>query len=323
MRGRPVVLGYYFTDDVRSRGKLPPTRSCREEYFEGRNISAVAHTPDLGRTSPNCSNRPLSAGHFNTIPDVDGVYRRVPMLAEYEGAYYRTLVARGCSPAAGLACRHTRIHRRRPLSSGGYPGLEWLEIGRSAHSGRHRGNGARALSRRRTQLSLRLSQRCPEGQGGSRPCWRTASSCVGATAPGLLDLRSTPVDAVYPGVEIHANLIAGMLDGTAIKQRPPTCSGPRCFLLFLSGVVMALVLPLLSPLRGMLVTALVLVAVFGTNLLVWDRANLVAAARLRRADDCGAVRAQHVLRVLGGSRGPSARSPGASASTCRPSWWTR
>ena len=35
---------------------------------------------------------------------------------------------------------------------------------------------------------------------------------VGTTAPALLDLRSTPVDSVYPGVEIHANLIAGMLD---------------------------------------------------------------------------------------------------------------
>ena len=32
---------------------------------------------------------------------------------------------------------------------------------------------------------------------------------VGATAPGLMDLRSTPVGSVYPGVEIHANLVAG------------------------------------------------------------------------------------------------------------------
>ena len=36
---------------------------------------------------------------------------------------------------------------------------------------------------------------------------------VGTTAPGLMDLRATPVGASYPGVEIHANLLAGMLDG--------------------------------------------------------------------------------------------------------------
>ena len=42
---------------------------------------------------------------------------------------------------------------------------------------------------------------------------------VGASAHGLQDLRSTPVDSVFPGVEIHANLIAGILGGT-IKEKP-------------------------------------------------------------------------------------------------------
>ena len=35
---------------------------------------------------------------------------------------------------------------------------------------------------------------------------------VGTTAPGLLDLRVTPVGETYPGVETHANLISGLLD---------------------------------------------------------------------------------------------------------------
>jgi adenylate cyclase len=33
---------------------------------------------------------------------------------------------------------------------------------------------------------------------------------VGATAAGLLDLRATPVQNVFPGVEINANLVAGL-----------------------------------------------------------------------------------------------------------------
>ena len=32
-----------------------------------------------------------SGGHFNPLPDEDGVTRRVPMLAEYDGAYYESL----------------------------------------------------------------------------------------------------------------------------------------------------------------------------------------------------------------------------------------
>ena len=42
---------------------------------------------------------------------------------------------------------------------------------------------------------------------------------LGFTAPGLMDLRATPVSAVYPGVEVHANLISGMLDGR-VPARP-------------------------------------------------------------------------------------------------------
>ena len=53
---------------------------------------------------------------------------------------------------------------------------------------------------------------------------------VGTTAPGLNDLRAAPVASVYPGVEIHANLIAGMLDGS-IKQRPPYVLGAEVVLL--------------------------------------------------------------------------------------------
>jgi adenylate cyclase len=97
---------------------------------------------------------------------------------------------------------------------------------------------------------------------------------VGTTAPGLFDLHATPVASVYPGVEIHANLIAGMLDGD-IKQRPPYVLGAEVILLLVSGLAMAIILPLVSPLRATLITALVLVSAFATNVWVWDSGNLV------------------------------------------------
>ena len=97
---------------------------------------------------------------------------------------------------------------------------------------------------------------------------------VGTSAPGLLDLRSTPVDPVYPGVEVHANLIAGMLDGN-IKQQPPYVLGAEFVLLLLSGLTMALLLPLLSPLISTLTTVAVLFAVLATNLTVYHYGNLV------------------------------------------------
>ena len=97
---------------------------------------------------------------------------------------------------------------------------------------------------------------------------------VGTSAPGLLDLRATPVQEVYPGVEVHANMISGMLDRN-IKQKPPYVVGAEFVSLLIAGLAMALLLPLLNPLKSLLVTVAVLLGVLFTNLLVFHVGNLV------------------------------------------------
>jgi adenylate cyclase len=97
---------------------------------------------------------------------------------------------------------------------------------------------------------------------------------VGTTAPGLLDLRATPVGPTYPGVEIHANLIAGILDG-AIKQRPPYVLAAEFMLLLFSGVAVALLLPFLSPLISTVTTVVVLALVVAANVAIFDYGNVV------------------------------------------------
>jgi len=97
---------------------------------------------------------------------------------------------------------------------------------------------------------------------------------VGTTAPGLLDLRATPVDPVYPGVEVHANLIAGILDDN-IKQKPPYVIGAEFALLFVVGITLAFLLPYLNPLRATLMSAGVLGAVFAGNLAAFHAGNIV------------------------------------------------
>ncbi len=43
---------------------------------------------------------------------------------------------------------------------------------------------------------------------------------LGFTAPGLFDLRSSPVANVYPGVEIHATFLDNLLSGDFIREAP-------------------------------------------------------------------------------------------------------
>jgi adenylate cyclase len=91
---------------------------------------------------------------------------------------------------------------------------------------------------------------------------------VGASAPGLLDLRSTPVESVYPGVEIHANLVAGMLDRN-LKEKPPYMLGFEVMLLVVGGVVLALLIPMLSALWATVATLVGLVLIVAFNFVVW------------------------------------------------------
>ena len=89
-----------------------------------------------------------------------------------------------------------------------------------------------------------------------------------------MDLRATPVGGAYPGVEVHANLIAGMLDNN-IKRQPGYLPAAEVFQLILIGGLLVVFLPLLSPIRAMLLAMTSLASVLAFNLWLWHSFNLV------------------------------------------------
>lgn len=273
MKGRAVVLGYSFSKEepgAAPKKGLLPMPAFPAGAFAGRPMNFDAYngyTANLAELQSHAA----GAGHINPYVDMDGIIRRVPMLAEYAGAYYEPLslamvrVLFGVPPVKPLFADEGL--------SGNYAGLEWLQVGSL-----------------KIPVDDTVSALVPyRGRQGSFNYYSIVDVLneridiaelqgkivlIGTTAPGLKDQRSTPVDPVYPGVEIHANLIAGMLDEN-IKQRPPYVVGAEFMLLLLSGVAMALLLPFLSPFKSMLVTLLVMVVVIATNLMVFHLGNLV------------------------------------------------
>jgi adenylate cyclase len=273
MKGRAVVLGYSFSKEepgAAPKKGLLPMPAFPAGAFAGRAMNFdvySGYTANLAELQTHAA----SAGHINPYVDIDGIIRRVPMLAEYGGAYYEPLslamvrVLFGVPPVKPLFADEGL--------SGSYAGLEWLQVGSL-----------------RIPVDDTVSALVPyRGRQGSFRYYSAVDVLqervdvaelqgkivlVGTTAPGLKDQRSTPVDPVYPGVEVHANLIAGMLDEN-IKQKPPYVVGAEFMLLLLSGVAMALLLPFLSPFKSMLVTLLVMVIVLATNLMVFHLGNLV------------------------------------------------
>ena len=277
IKGRPVVLGYYFNsaDDARESGGLP-VPVIPAGAFAGKNI-AFTSWKGFGGNLQEFQKNAASAGHFNPLVDFDGVSRRVPMLAEYKGAYYeslslsmiRTLLALGSGKFPDVVPGYPPD---RVISSG-YAGLEWLEVGPLKIPVDE--NVSALIPYRGKQGSFQyfsladvMSDRLPV------ETLKGKIALIGTSAPGLLDLRSTPVGSVYPGVEIHANLIAGMLD-SSIKQRPPFMLGAEVILLLIGGITLSLLMPVLSPLRATLVSILAMLLITGINVLIWSGAGMV------------------------------------------------
>jgi adenylate cyclase len=272
LKNRPVILGYYLSNitDGQSSGVLPPP-TLAAGGLAGRPV-AITRWQHYGANLPVLQAAAAGAGHFNPLVDFDGISRRVPLLAEYDGAYYESLALGVVRALAGFP----------PLVLGyadpsdNYAGLEWLEI--TTATGRLRmpvdENVAALIPYRGPQGSFSyLSATDVLNDRVAAARLKDRIVLVGTSAPGLMDLRATPVAAAYPGVEVHANLIAGMLDNT-LKQRPAYLLGADVVQVLVAGALMVFLLPLLSPLKATVLGLLVLLTLFGLNVTLWQTGNL-------------------------------------------------
>ena len=285
LRGRPVVLGYYFNsnDDALESGALPEP-VLPPGTFGNRKIR-FAIWKGYGANLPEFQSGAANAGHFNPLVDDDGVSRRVPMLMEYKGGYYEAFSLAIVRLYLGMqdAARNNKTALTlpkvltgtapEPFIKGSYTGLEWLEVGQL-----------------RIPVDDEVAALVPyRGPRGSFPYFSLADvwfdkvpveslkgriALIGTSAPSLVDLRSAPVDSVYPGVEIHANLVAGMLDGK-LKHKPAYMLGAEVLLLALGGVVLTLLIPMLAPLWASAATVTGMALITLLDIGVWSYSGLV------------------------------------------------
>jgi adenylate cyclase len=277
---KPVVLGYYFTSDRdgRSSGTLPAPVMGRES-LHGRPIKFTSWNGFGSNISQLAKAAPM-AGFFNPIVDSDGVVRSVPLLAEYQGHYYESLALAMFRMLAGLPSVEPGFPKDRFLARN-YQGLESIVLRLGAKSVAipvddkvatlvpFRGlGGPGGGSFRYVSAADVLSGRVPADS------LKDKIILVGTTAPGLQDLRVTPVGETYAGVETHANVISGMLDGK-ILVKPDYAVGYEVLLLLVSGLLLAFALPLLSATRAVALSLVVIAAIVGLNFWLYLGAGLV------------------------------------------------
>ncbi len=281
LKGRPIVLGYYFTGDRggRKSGVLP-SPVMDDKALMGRRINA-SHWTGFGSNIDVLAKAAPKAGFFNVLPNLnDGMVRTLPMLAEYDKQYYESLALGMFRMMAGDPVVKPGFPQERMVPRS-YVGLDSLQLERDG----------RVLSVPVTEgVATLIPFRGPGGpQGGSYtyvsaadvlndavPAGQLKGKIVllGTTAPGLLDLRVTPVGEAYPGVETHANVMSGMLDGK-ILIKPDYGLGYEVLVLVVSGLLLAFTLPRLSAPRAVMLSALVVLSVVGLNFSLYWSAGLV------------------------------------------------
>ncbi|MBC7404503.1 MAG: adenylate/guanylate cyclase domain-containing protein [Cytophaga sp.] len=273
LRGRPVILGYYFSNEGSTSGVLPRP-ALTLNTLNGRD-GGITTWRNHGGNLAAFQQAAAGAGHFNPIIDADGSIRRVPLLARYENAYYQSfslamvrayLNGATLQPQFGVGVSNTDTELESLLLSNTSGPLLTIPIDENVAAWvPYRGH-----QRSFTYFSAAdvLAQRIEPEQ------LRGKIVIIGPSAPGLGDLRTTPVGEIYPGMEVHANLITGMLD-SSIKQRSQYADAVGFLLLLGTGFFMIFFFPWRSPLWSTIATLFALLALAFSNLAFWQYTNWI------------------------------------------------
>ncbi|BEV13474.1 adenylate/guanylate cyclase domain-containing protein [Herbaspirillum sp. DW155] len=285
LRGQPVVMGYAFSNEAGAvvKGQLPPAAFAVAD-LGGRAVEAIRWRA-YGANLPQLQAAARAGGFFNPVPDDDGLIRSVPLLVRHGDQFYESLALATARVAVGGK-------RIKPVFLTSADGL----LGRQQDN--YDALAAIAVEARPQPLIIPVERKLTtlvtyRGSGGPQGgAYRYVPAVdvirgtyphekldgrimlVGTTVPGLNDLRATPVNPVYPGVEIHANLIASIIDDD-FKTRPDYATGYDGMQVALAGLLLGLLLPMLGPLASVLLALGSAAALGGLNFWLYDSAGMV------------------------------------------------
>ncbi|QAY96259.1 adenylate/guanylate cyclase domain-containing protein [Methylovirgula ligni] len=97
---------------------------------------------------------------------------------------------------------------------------------------------------------------------------------IGSSASALADIRSTPLEAAVPGVDIHAELLEHVLSGTRLA-RPDYAPGLEALLVVLGGAIMSLLARFTKPVAAVTVLLLSLEGLAFASFYAFSRTGLL------------------------------------------------
>jgi adenylate cyclase len=262
-----IVLGYFFDGlEKKAAGESVYDLKVNPELIKTSAYSLVHWLSPGARHFPlvtaegiqlNISRLTQAAadsGYFNAIPDIDGTIRWAPLAIRFDKELYAPLSISIIkhflgNPPLNLFVSEQGITRLR-LGDKQIPvdayGRFWINFRGPARTFPH------------YSFVDVIEGRIP------LETFRDKIVLVGATAIGIYDMRVTPFASVYPGVEVHANIIDNILRGDFIWLSSGLL-GPAVLLMIALSTLLGWCQPRLRALPSFLLfLGLVLMAIWGS-----------------------------------------------------------
>jgi len=230
-----VVLGYQFLFEPDSDSDdclLHPLQMNQRVH----NRADGDPSPFIHARSVSCNLKMLSeaaagSGFFNVSPDSDGILRRVPLIIEYGGTVY---------PSLALATLMRAQRMNDVLLETGNGSVELLYLNKIAIPLTSKGSMLirfRGKGRSFSYVSAAdiLSNRVAKEKINGKIVF------VGTSASGMKELKSTPLDPIFPGVEVHATVVDNILKKDFLS-RPKWVPGLESLLTLAFGLLSTITL---------------------------------------------------------------------------------
>jgi adenylate cyclase len=219
--------------------------------------------PGLLRNVPELEEAAAGRGLFTIKTERDGIVRRVPMLMLAQGATMPSLSFEVLRVASGSGTILTKAEKAG-VQSVGVRGLE-------------------VPTDRNGQIWVHFARRDPsiyvsavdllEGRVGPEKIGQRLV-LIGTSAVGLLDVKTTPIDPVMPGVEIHAQVLESALTGAVLSQ-PNYGIVVEFLAALILGILVIAFAPMFGPTTLVAVGALFATLLIGTSWYFYTQHRLL------------------------------------------------
>jgi adenylate cyclase len=213
MQHFPVILGSIPSDKTRNIPRNPGSAVLGPEFLD-----QIITYPGLIANIPAIENAAAGIGTVNSLPEIDGVNRRTPLIAGIDGKLYPSLAMETLRVAAGDSTfqvklfeggvEKMRIPKFGPITTDNY-GRIWIDWSQKSQS-----------------VSL---MNLPKDFGG-------AIVIVGPSAAGISNPVPTSIGAVWPH-EAQASVIGTMMNGVVI-ERPDYADGLEIIAVLVAGLLL-------------------------------------------------------------------------------------